>query len=151
MLLTNGKKQQFCTDLYFKIGLSRFLPPKMDGPPPSLLVRMMKKQIAQRLRVLTRPQTGLYRLMMCRCLHMPLPGVRFRFRKDQSWLQIVGRMQPVGCNRCLSKLPFCRDGSVTVSDEALMDRQHKQKTGRSKMRTKVINISDIRLTWDNHV
>ena len=96
---------------------------------------VMEKQIVQRLRVLTRPQTGLYRLMMCRCLHMPLPGVRFRFRKDQSWLQIDGRMQPEGCNRCLSKLPFCRDGSVTVSDEALMDRQHKQKTGRSQMRT----------------
>ena len=44
-------------------------------------------------------------------------------------------MQPEGCNRCLSKLPFCRDGSVRVSDETLMDRQHKQKTGQSKMRT----------------
>ena len=87
---------------------------------------MMKKQIAQRLRVLTRPQTGLYRLMMCRCLHMPLPGVRFRFRKDQSWLQVVGRMQPIGCNRCHSKPPFFRDGSDRVFDEALLDK-HKQK------------------------
>ena len=42
----------------------------------------MKKQIAQRLRVLTQPQPGLYSWMMCRCLHMPLSGIRLRFRKD---------------------------------------------------------------------
>ena len=79
----------------------------------------MKKQIAQRLRVLTRPQTGLNKWMICRCLHMPLPGIRFRFRKDQSWLQIDGRMQPEGCNGCRSKPPFCRDGSYWVSEKAL--------------------------------
>ena len=94
----------------------------------------MKKQIAQRLEVLTRPQTGLYKWTVCICLHMPLPGIRFRFRKDQSWLQVVGRMQPIGCNRCHSKLPFFRDGSDRVFDEALLDK-HKQKTGRSKMST----------------
>ena len=77
----------------------------------SNLMTMMKKQIAQRLRVLTRPQTGLNNLMICRCLHMPLLGIRFRFGKDQSWLQIDGRMQPEGCNRCRSKPPFFRDGS----------------------------------------
>ena len=36
LLLTNGKKQQFRTDLYFKIGLSCFLTPKMVGPPLAL-------------------------------------------------------------------------------------------------------------------
>jgi len=84
----------------------------------------MKKQIAQiKGYEYSRPQTGLYSWMMCRCLHMPLPGIRFRFRKDQSWLKMVWRMQPVGCNRCHSKPPFCRDGSGSVSEEALLDKQ----------------------------
>ena len=71
---------------------------------------------------------------MYRCFHMTLAGVRFRFNKDQSWLQVVGKMQPVGCNRCHSKPPLCRDGFNRVSDEALLDK-HKQKTGRSRMST----------------
>ena len=36
-------------------------------------------------------------------------------------------MQPKGCNRCHLKPPFCRDGSDRGFDEALLDREHKQK------------------------
>ena len=58
----------------------------------------MKKQIAQRLRV-QRDLKQVYIIRWyadaCTC---PFRGFRFRFRKDQSWLQIDGRMQPVGCN-----------------------------------------------------
>ena len=35
LLETNGKKQQFCTDLYFKMSLSCFLTPKNGRTPPS--------------------------------------------------------------------------------------------------------------------
>ena len=62
--------------------------------------------------------------------------IRVWFRKDQSWLQVSGKLQPVSWNTCQPKPPFCRDRSFRMSKKTLLDRQRKQIITKRQNNTK---------------